>query len=298
MGVNDLMSQMVRLRIDLAYRGAPFHGWARQPGLLTVQGCLEDALTLITRQVVQLTVAGRTDAGVHARGQVAHFDVAQEFWLSLSRGREESDQARGERLRARLEGLAGRGLNGALALKQITVVPKDFDARFSALSRTYRYLICDDPRFQDPCRLDIARTSSPLNAEKMHVAAQALCGEHDFLPFAKPREGATTIRTLHSFMVSRPSSGIVQAMICADAFCHSQVRFMMGALIEIGRGKYPPDWIAELLAAGVRDQRVPLADGRGLTLWEVAYPPASQYASQAAKAKVVRTLTNYPEDSS
>ena len=288
------MSQMVRLRIDLAYRGAPFHGWARQPGLLTVQGCLEDALTLITRQLVQLTVAGRTDAGVHARGQVAHVEVPRQFWLSLSKGRAEDDEARGQRLRARLEGLAGRGLDGALVIKQVRVVSDDFDARFSALSRTYRYLICDDAREVDPCRLDTTRTSSPLNAEKMQVAAQALCGEHDFLPFAKPREGATTIRTLHSFMVSRPSPGIVQAMIRADAFCHSQVRFMMGALIEIGRGKYPPDWIGELLAAGVRDQRVPLADGRGLTLWEVAYPPEDEYALQAQKAKVVRTL---PENS-
>ena len=288
------MDGLIRLRLDLAYRGAPFHGWARQPGLLTVQGRLEEALTLITRQPAQLTVAGRTDAGVHARGQVAHLDVPKEFWLSLSRGREESDEERGERLRARLEGLAGRGLNGALAIKQIRVVSRDFDARFSALSRTYRYLICDDPRAQDPCRLDIARTSSPLEDEKMQVAAQALCGEHDFLPFAKPREGATTVRTLHSFTVSRPRDGIVQAMISADAFCHSQVRFMMGALIEIGRGKYDPNWIGELLAAGVRDQRVPLADGRGLTLWEVAYPPVDQYALQAEKAKVVRTL---PENS-
>lgn len=284
------MDGLMRLRLDLAYRGAPFHGWARQPGLLTVQGRVEEALTLITRQPAQLTVAGRTDAGVHARGQVAHLDVPKEFWLSLSRGREESDELRGERLRARLEGLAGRGLNGALAIKQVRVVSRDFDARFSALSRTYRYLICDDPRAQDPCRLDIVRTSSPLENERMQVAAQALCGEHDFLPFAKPREGATTVRTLHSFNISRPHDGIVQAMIRADAFCHSQVRFMMGALIEIGRGKYQPKWIGELLAAGARDQRVPLADGRGLTLWEVAYPPADQYALQAQKAKVVRTL--------
>ncbi|WP_308516680.1 tRNA pseudouridine(38-40) synthase TruA [uncultured Varibaculum sp.] len=288
------MDGLLRLRLDLAYRGAPFHGWARQPGLLTVQGRLEEALSLITRQPAQLTVAGRTDAGVHARGQVAHLDVPKEFWLSLSRGREESDELRGERLRARLEGLAGRGLNGALAIKQVRAVSRDFDARFSALSRTYRYLICDDPRAQDPCRLDIARTSSPLENERMQVAAQALCGEHDFLPFAKPREGATTVRTLHSFNISRPHDGIVQAMIRADAFCHSQVRFMMGALIEIGRGKYQPNWIGELLAAGARDQRVPLADGRGLTLWEVAYPPADQYALQAQKAKVVRTL---PENS-
>lgn len=288
------MDGSIRLRLDLAYRGAPFHGWARQPGLLTVQGRLEEALTLITRQLAQLTVAGRTDAGVHARGQVAHLDVPQEFWISLSRGREENDQVRGERLRARLEGLAGRGLNGALAIKQVRVVSRDFDARFSALSRTYRYLICDDPRAQDPCRLDIARTSSPLEETTMRVAAQALCGEHDFLPFAKPREGATTVRTLHSFTISRPHPGIVQAMIRADAFCHSQVRFMMGALIEVGRGKYQPNWIGELLAAGVRDQRVPLADGRGLTLWEVAYPPEDEYALQAQKAKVVRTL---PENS-
>ncbi len=288
------MDGSIRLRLDLAYRGAPFHGWARQPGLPTVQGRLEEALSLITRQPAQLTVAGRTDAGVHARGQVAHLDVTKDFWLSLSRGREESDELRGERLRARLEGLAGRGLNGALAIKQVRVVSRDFDARFSALSRTYRYLICDDPRAQDPCRLDIARTSSPLEETTMQVAAQALCGEHDFLPFAKPREGATTVRTLHSFNISRPGAGIVQAMIRADAFCHSQVRFMMGALIEIGRGKYQPNWVGELLAAGVRDQRVPLADGRGLTLWEVAYPPEDEYALQAQKAKVVRTL---PENS-
>lgn len=288
------MDGSIRLRLDLAYRGAPFHGWARQPGLLTVQGRLEEALSLITRQPAQLTVAGRTDAGVHARGQVAHLDVTKDFWISLSRGREENDQVRGERLRARLEGLAGRGLNGALAIKQVRVVSRDFDARFSALSRTYRYLICDDPRAQDPCRLDIARTSSPLEETTMQVAAQALCGEHDFLPFAKPREGATAVRTLHSFNISRPGAGIVQAMIRADAFCHSQVRFMMGALIEIGRGKYQPNWVGELLAAGVRDQRVPLADGRGLTLWEVAYPPEDEYALQAQKAKVVRTL---PENS-
>lgn len=288
------MDGSIRLRLDLAYRGAPFHGWARQPGLLTVQGRLEEALSLITRQSAQLTVAGRTDAGVHARGQVAHLDVPQEFWLSLSRGREESDELRGERLRARLEGLAGRGLNGALAIKHVRVVSRDFDARFSALSRTYRYLICDDPRAQDPCRLDVARTSSPLEETTMQVAAQALCGEHDFLPFAKPREGATTVRTLHSFNISRPGAGILQAMIRADAFCHSQVRFMMGALIEIGRGKYQPNWVGELLAAGVRDQRVPLADGRGLTLWEVDYPPEDEYALQAQKAKVVRTL---PENS-
>lgn len=288
------MDGSIRLRLDLAYRGAPFHGWARQPGLLTVQGRLEEALSLITRQPAQLTVAGRTDAGVHARGQVAHLDVPKDFWLSLSRGREESDELRGERLRARLEGLAGRGLNGALAIKHVRVVSRDFDARFSALSRTYRYLICDDPRAQDPCRLDIARTSSPLEETTMQVAAQVLCGEHDFLPFAKPREGATTVRTLHSFNISRPGAGIVQAMIRADAFCHSQVRFMMGALIEIGRGKYQPNWVGELLAAGVRDQRVPLADGRGLTLWEVAYPPEDEYALQAQKAKVVRTL---PENS-
>lgn len=285
------MSARIRLRLDLAYRGQPFHGWARQPNLLTVQGRLEEALTLITRQQAQLTVAGRTDAGVHARGQVAHLDVPAEFWFSLSRGRDEDDQVRAARLRARLEGLAGRGLNGALAVKQISVVAGDFDARFSALSRSYRYLICDDPRAVDPCRLDIARASSPLDAKKMQVSAQTLRGEHDFLPFAKPREGATTVRTLHSFTISRPQPGIVQALICADAFCHSQVRFMMGALIEIGRGKYDPNWIAELLAAGVRDQRVPLADGRGLTLWEVSYPPASQYAAQAQKAKVVRTLS-------
>lgn len=284
------MGELIRLRLDLAYRGEPFHGWARQPQLLTVQGRLEEALTLITRRKAQLTVAGRTDAGVHARGQVAHLDVPAEFWCSLSRGREENDQMRGERLRARVEGLAGRGLNGALVLKQISVVSGDFDARFSALSRTYRYLICDDPWAVDPCRLDMVRTSSPLDTEKMQVAAQAFCGEHDFLPFAKPREGATTVRTLHSFNISRPSPGIVQAVIRADAFCHSQVRFMMGALIEIGRGKQNDNWIVELLEAGVRDQRVPLADGRGLTLWEVTYPPAEQYAAQAQKAKVVRTL--------
>ncbi len=284
------MGELIRLRLDLAYRGEPFHGWARQPQLLTVQGRLEEALTLITRRKAQLTVAGRTDAGVHARGQVAHLDVPAEFWCSLSRGREENDQMRGERLRARVEGLAGRGLNGALVLKQISVVSGDFDARFSALSRTYRYLICDDPWAVDPCRLDMVRTSSPLDTEKMQVAAQAFCGEHDFLPFAKPRQGATTVRTLHSFNISRPSPGIVQAVIRADAFCHSQVRFMMGALIEIGRGKQNDNWIVELLEAGVRDQRVPLADGRGLTLWEVTYPPAEQYAAQAQKAKVVRTL--------
>ena len=148
-----MKGELIRLRLDLAYRGEPFHGWARQPGLLTVQGRLEEAFTLITRQPTQLTVAGRTDAGVHARGQVAHLEVPAEFWLSLSRGREESDQVRGERLRARVEGLAGRGLNGALAVKQIRVVSGDFDARFSALSRTCLLYTSPSPRDRTRSRM-------------------------------------------------------------------------------------------------------------------------------------------------
>lgn len=310
-----------RLRFDIAYRGDEYHGWARQNGLDTVQGRIEGALGLIFRQACFLTVAGRTDAGVHAVGQVAHLDVSTDAWLAFAHQKSAQKHGAENILRSRLNKilrggfivqtifLAGsdryqqtptdrslnwskdavefRGTNG-IVIKKVSLVPSEFDARFSALWRCYRYQICDRPELINPLEVAIAHVQCELDVEEMAQAAQSFIGEHDFLPFAKPREGASTIREIYDFDVFRNNLGFIEARIRADAFCHSQVRFMMGALIDIGRGLQPTSWIKELLLEGARTGTVRLAPGSGLTLMEVGYPDPEQYQDQADRAKVVR----------
>lgn len=289
---------MMRIRLDLSYDGTRFHGWALQPGLRTVEGVLTAALKTVLRHDVKLTVAGRTDAGVHAARQTAHFDVDEAAWNALP-GR--SDRHPSQALLTRLGGVLAResgakSINGSGAIGDIVIagaaeVSTDFDARFSAVGRAYRYRI-DDRVVPGVFTSHIATRTAQLDDGVMAEAALRLLGEHDFLSFCKPREGATTIRTLRKIEVHRPAigpdAGLLVVDLEADAFCHSMVRSIVGALIEVGRGKKESTWPAERLAEQSRDRGVIIAPARGLMLERVDYPADDMLAEQANKARRVR----------
>jgi tRNA pseudouridine38-40 synthase len=272
----------VRLRIDLAYDGTGFRGWARQPGLRTVQGELETALATVLRlPTVSLTCAGRTDTGVHARGQVAHLDVPDDA-LAGAAGR--LPDAPEVALRRRVNGL----LTPEVRVRRVRVAPPGFDARFSALWRRYAYRI-DDSGHPDPLvRSHVLAWPRPLDPAAMAEAAAALVGEHDFAAFCKRREGSTTVRTLLELGVGRADDGLLGATVRADAFCHSMVRSLMGCLVAVGEGRRPASWAAGVLAAGRRDPAVTVLGPEGLTLEEVAYPEDSALAARAEETRQVR----------
>lgn len=281
----------VRVRLDLGYRGTQFHGWARQPGLRTVQGVIEEALFTLLREEVTLTVAGRTDAGVHAAAQVATFDVEAEKIARLSR---EATLERGlAALRNRLNALLARSSAGPGAdavIVRASTVSTDFDARFSALTRHYRYRMSDRVETNDPLTDEtVWWVGSSLNVEAMQEAARELLGEHDFLSFCKPREGATTIRTLKQLEVLRTPSGI-EVTLAADAFCHSMVRSIVGALVEVGKGRREAEWVRKLVEMPSREQAAPIAPAHGLTLIGVDYPSEDQWQAQQQLARRVRSL--------
>ncbi|SDO56278.1 tRNA pseudouridine38-40 synthase [Pedococcus dokdonensis] len=276
----------LRIRLDLGYDGTEFSGWAAQPGLRTVEGELSTALGTLLRseQPVRLTVAGRTDAGVHARGQVAHLDPDPAAWAALP-GR--SDRTPEGAALTRLRGI----LPDDLAVHAVTVAAAGFDARFSALQRRYVYRLCDRPETVDPLRRrDTVLTKRELDVRAMHEAAQGLVGLHDFAAFCKRREGATTVRTLLDYSWRRAEDGTVEATVVADAFCHSMVRALVGALVPVGEGRRGVEWPAEVLGAGVRDTGVTVMPPHGLSLEEVSYPDDTGLAARAQEARAVRTL--------
>ncbi|MGN6332463.1 MAG: tRNA pseudouridine(38-40) synthase TruA [Motilibacteraceae bacterium] len=281
---------LVRLRLDLSYDGSEFSGWARQPGLRTAQGVLEDALGTVLRlqPAPASTVAGRTDAGVHARGQVCHVDVPAAT-LEAARGR--SSEPGPQVLSRRLAGV----LPADLRVRGVVLAAAGFDARFSALSRRYAYRVSDTGWGVDPLRRhDALWHNRALDVEALSVASRHLLGEHDFAAFCRRREGATTIRTLQRLDWERQPDGLVVATVVADAFCHSMVRALVGALLAVGDGRRPPQWPAQVLAAQVRDPAVTVAPAHGLTLEEVRYPPDEQLAVRAREARAVRTLPGRP----
>jgi len=277
--------ERVRLRIDLAYEGTEFHGWATQPGLRTVQETLEAALAQALRaERVRVTCAGRTDTGVHARGQVTHLDV-DETVLAAAVGR--SPAAPCEALLRRLNGI----LPPDVRVRRLDEAPPGFDARFSARWRRYAYRIADRPALVDPLRRrSVLSWPRELDLVAMNEAAAALVGEHDFAAFCRKREGATTIRRLIELSWSRESTGLAVGTVRADAFCHNMVRALVGCLITVGEGRRTPAWAYDVLAAGVRDPAVTVVQAHGLTLEEVVYPPDEELAAQADAARVVRTL--------
>lgn len=265
---------LVRLRLDLAYDGTEFSGWAAQPGRRTVEGTLADALSVVLRhsEPMKLTVAGRTDAGVHAAGQVAHVDVRRPV---------DPDE-----VRRRLAGI----LPDDIAIRQVSAAPDDFDARFAAVARRYLYRVTD--AVPDPLRRrDTLAWPRPLDADVMRAAALGLVGEHDFAAYCRPRPGATTVRTLRSLAVERDGD-VISVSPTADAFCHNQVRAMVGALLAVGEGRRSPDWPRQVLLAGVRDSAVTVAPALGLTLVGVDYPPDDQLA---ARARTTRARRAAPE---
>lgn len=275
----------MRLRLDLGYDGTDFSGWAAQPGLRTVQGELSAALETVLRlgEPAAVTCAGRTDAGVHARGQVAHVDVPEEAYAALP-GR--SHRAPAEALATRLRGILPRDI----VVRDVTVAPEGFDARFSATSRRYRYLICDDPAHLDPLRVrETVLHPRALDVAAMTAAAHALVGLRDFAAFCRRREGATTIRTLLRYEWERVDSGLLAATVVADAFCHSMVRSLVGAVIPVGEGREPPDFAGRILEARVRDPRVKVMPAHGLVLEEVTFPPESMLAERARQARRSRS---------
>lgn len=283
---------MTRIRLDLSYEGTHFHGWAAQPGLRTVEGVLTSALETVLRRPVKLTVAGRTDAGVHAAAQTAHFDIDDEAWASVS-GR--SDRKPEEAIISRLMGVLSRdqGVRGVgdIVISRAEAVSPDFDARFSAAGRHYRYRI-DDRQVPDVFMRMRALRARPLDEQRMREAGAPLLGEHDFLSYCKPREGATTIRTLRRIEIERPQigpdTGLLIIDLEADAFCHSMVRSIVGTLIEVGRGKQDVLWPLIRLGERRRDSGVIIAPAYGLTLERVDYPEQNHFAQQAAAARRVR----------
>lgn len=279
----------LRVRLDLSYDGGPFNGWAVQPGLRTVQGSLEEGLALIVRRPVRVTVAGRTDAGVHARGQVVHIDLSEAEWSGLPRGHEIDPAAA---LLRRLRGALSRVLQdetGAIEVHDVGLAPDGFDARFSALWRRYSYRIADGPERWDPVlrRLTLWHKSA-LDEGAMNEGAAALLGLQDFRAYCKPREGATTIRELQRLEFVRASDGVLVANVQADAFCHNMVRALIGSALRVGEGLESPEWLRERLLAGVRDAKSVLAAPHPLVLEEVAYPSDSELLARAELTRARR----------
>lgn len=278
-----------RIRLDVAYDGTDFSGWARQPGLRTVCGVLEAELAKILRNPVVLTVAGRTDAGVHARAQVCHLDVDPQ-WLD-----QRSLEGRPEALVRRL----ARLLPADIAVMDARWAPDEFDARFSALRRHYEYRLTTAPWGPEPTRArDTAAWQRGADLDAVRDASERLLGLHDFAAFCRRREGATTIRELQRFdWRAEPgprgedapgAAEVWTASVSADAFCWSMVRSLVGAVMAVGEGRRSPDWISGLLAETERSSAVPVAPACGLALVGVDYPADADLAARNLVTREVR----------
>ncbi|GAA3461089.1 tRNA pseudouridine(38-40) synthase TruA [Saccharothrix longispora] len=262
------------MRLDLAYDGTDFSGWARQPGRRTVCGVLEDTTSTVLRHDVSLTVAGRTDAGVHAAGQVAHADLPSSVDV------------------AALPKRLARALPPDVRVFSARVVPAAFDARFAALRRHYEYRVTDAPSGAHPLRrLDTLSWPRPLDLGALNDASALLLGERDFCAFCRRREGATTIRELQRLVWEREGD-VLTAFVSADAFCHSMVRSLVGALLAVGEGRKPVGWPASLLSLTSRSSAVTVAPPHGLSLVRVDYPADDELAARAAVTRNVRVVTS------
>ena len=288
-----MTDEATRFRLDIAYQGTDFNGWGRQPELRTVQGELEAALATIFRRAGDppaLTVAGRTDAGVHARGQVAHVDLAPEQLATLRKPHgKRPPLTPHEALARRLNGILGPVAD--VVVLRAGVAPAGFDARFSALWRRYEYRVADRLALRDPLqRHRTAWVSADLDADAMDLAAHGLLGLHDFASYCKARDGATTIRTLLDYSWRRDDDGVLVGEVVADAFCHSMVRALVGACVEVGEGSLTPGDLVELRDARARTSAFKVMPARGLTLIEVGYPEDAELARRAEQTRGLRSL--------
>jgi tRNA pseudouridine38-40 synthase len=258
-----------RLRIDIAYDGTAFFGWAAQPDRRTIQDHVEHAISQVTRGEVQSIVAGRTDAGVHATGQVIHVDLPDSVF---------SDGFSYTDLRYKLN----RILDEDVRVMEISDAPEGFHARFSALRRIYTYKILDANEVIPPLsRYDVAPWYRPLDAELMNKASALVLGHHDFAAFCKFKEGGTTIRTLEKYQWHRDETGLLVAEVVADAFCYSMVRNLVGAVVCVADDRKDPSWMAELLANKERVSDSLVFPARGLSLTQVDYPSDQELIERA-----------------
>jgi tRNA pseudouridine38-40 synthase len=259
-------SGFLRLRLDLAYDGTNFSGWGKQPDRRSVQEEVEKAIAKISQSKVDSIVAGRTDAGVHAIGQVIHVDLPESIQL--------------EELGYKLN----RILDTDVRVMDVSVAPPAFHARFSALRRHYTYKILDANQVISPLhRFDVASWYRPLDIEAMNTASALLLGDHDFAAYCKFREGATTIRQLQKFEWLRDSEGYLVGDVVADAFCYSMVRNLVGAVVCVADGRFGPEWIAQTLANKVRISDSLVFPACGLTLRQVDYPSDAELLDRAAQ---------------
>lgn len=282
------MSERIRFRLDIAYDGTAFAGWAKQPGHRTVQGVLEEAMALLSTGAGRspvITVAGRTDAGVHAVGQVAHVDLDEKVVSGFTaRGREA-----GAVLLRRLNGILGPLSD--VVITDAKIAPDGFDARFSATWRRYEYRIADNLSFHDPLQRHRTRLlRSTFDVDQLNSAAQSLVGLRDFAAFCKPRPGASTIRELQEFSWIRDANGVLVATLQADAFCHSMVRSLVGGCVGVGEGRLSLDGLAELLRADERGGRFAVQPAHGLTLLAVGYPGDALLAARARETRAMRSV--------
>ncbi len=293
-GDADAVASFVRIRLGIAYDGTDFAGWSRQPGLRTVQGVLEEALATLFRRTgtaPRLTVAGRTDAGVHALAQVAHLDVEEEALAAVARPRrgQDADATSEAALARRLTGILGADAD--VVITHAEPAPAGFDARFSAIWRRYEYRVADASAMRDP--LERRRTvvhPGHLDVGAMDAAAATLVGLHDFAAYCRPREGATTIRTLQAYRWTRAEGGVLVASLQADAFCHSMVRALVGACVAVGEGRLDVDDPEALLNARERTSAFKVMPAKGLVLTEVGYPDDHELEARAAQTRARREL--------
>jgi tRNA pseudouridine38-40 synthase len=267
---------VARVRLDLSYDGTDFSGWAAQPNRRTVAGALLAALGRLfgAETPLGLTVAGRTDAGVHATGQVCHIDVPADRY-------------------AEVDGTLVRRLAALMPpdarVRAVTRVPAEFDARFSAIWRRYEYRVADTPWGADPLRRrDTIGWVRPLDLDRLRATAAGLVGEHDFAAYCKRKDNATTVRAITHLDWHRAADGVAVATVQADAFCQAMVRSLVGAMLTVGDGRRDPSWPASLLRLRERSSEVTVAPPHGLTLVAVGYPAEAEYARRADATRRLR----------
>ncbi len=272
----------MRLRLDIGYDGTDFHGWATQPGLRTVQEEIEASLAVLLRtepgaQLPRLTVGGRTDAGVHARGQVAHLDVPDEMVSRITP--------------RRVNGVLARRRSADVVVHAVRQVPEAFDARFGALRRRYEYRLRDENVRRDPLTARFtADVPRELDLDSMIRASDDLLGLQDFTTFCKAREGSTAVRELLCFDWWRTDEGVLVASIEADAFCHSMVRALVGSIVAVGGSRISHGDLVQLRDARERTSRFTVMPAHGLSLEEIVYPPDEELAARAEHTRARREV--------
>lgn len=274
----------MRLRLDLAYDGTAFHGWATQPGLRTVQEVVEERIGQLLSLPVRptLVAAGRTDAGVHARGQVCHLDLILPEGAPVAH---QPDCSAGLFRRLR------RALPADVVIKAVSPAPPGFHARYSAIWRRYCYRLLSADSPPDPlARNHVVSLRHSIDFDRLNAAAATLIGLREFAPFCKPRDGATTIRDLREFSATRRGDGLIEIHLLADAFCHSMVRSLVGAVTAVSSGRRDLAWLERVAAARARHGEVLVMPARGLTLEEVGYPAEDRLAARALESRATRTL--------